>query len=496
MDFKRFGKNTVIYAIGNGCMRAVTFLLIPLYTHSLTLREYGLLSALFVTSQIMIILMSVGTQKGFVRFAKECEDRGLMGKLMGSTLAITVLGFFFVGGISLLFLMPLFRQWLETKAIQDYILLTCLSAFAQAIYTHTTSYYRATEKGLYFMGANLTALLLLIGTNIILLRIFSHGVEGVLLAQVLTYGGVGLFFLFLVVTKTGLGFSLELVKRLLSFSFPLLFAMSWDLVMETSAIYLLGYFGNLEQVAIYSLGHKLAQIGYISLIFPFQLAYEPFVYGNIEHPRLRRSISKLLTYLMLTYALISFALVFLSRPLLSIIAPPDYFSARTVVFLMLPGIAFIGVYYIGESLLGIKNRTPLTGGTVIFFTLLSLLLNYLLIPHWGVYGAIFVFNVTTMLTAVLLMALAKKVFPIPLEAVRLGWIGGLFVFFLFFVFMLGDAPASVYYAVIPCVGGIVLTLLYLAPFFDEEEKAIIKSVFKFSRLKRSPKWVFFNGGKG
>ena len=443
----------------------------------------------------MIILMSVGTQKGFIRFAKECEDRGLMGKLMGSTLAITVLGFFFIGGISLLFLMPLFRQWLETKAIQDYILLTCLSAFAQAVYIQTTSYYRATEKGFYFMGANLAALLLLIGANIILLRIFPYGVRGVLMAQVLTYGGVGLFFFFMVVTKTGLGFSLELVKRLLSFSFPLLFAMSWDLVMETSAVYLLGYFGNLEQVAIYSLGHKLAQIAYISLIYPFQLAYEPFVYGNLDHPKLKRSISKLLTYLMLTFTLISFALVFMSRPLLSIIAPPDYFSAHTVVFLMLPGIAFIGVYYIGESLLSIKNRTTSIGGIVIFSTLLSLVLNYLLIPRWGIYGAIFVFNVTTMLTAVLLMALARKVFPIPLEAMRLGWIGGLFIFFLGFVFMLGDAPASIYYAVIPCVGGIVLTLLYLGPFFDEGEKAMIKSIFKISRLKGSPKWVFFTGGK-
>ena len=485
MDFKRFGKNTVIYAIGNGCMRAVTFLLIPLYTHSLTLRDYGLLSALFVTSQIMIILMSVGTQKGFVRFAKECEDRGLMGKLMGSTLAITVLGFFFIGGISLLFLMPLFHQWLETKVIQDYILLTCLSAFAQAVYTHATSYYRATEKGFYFMGANLVALLLLIGANIILLRIFSYGVKGVLMAQVLTYGGVGLFFLFMVVTKTGLGFSLELVKKLLSFSFPLLFAMSWDLVMETSAIYLLGYFGSLEQVAIYSLGHKLAQIAYISLIYPFQLAYEPFVYGNLDHPKLKRSISKLLTYLMLTFTLISFALVFMSRPLLSIIAPPDYFSAQTVVFLMLPGIAFIGIYYIGESLLSIKNRTHLTGGTVIFFTLLSLLLNYLLIPRWGVYGAIFVFNVTTMLTAVLLMALTRKVFPIPLEGTRLGKIGVLFLLGLLFVYVLHGSPSYIYYTVIPITAGITFFVLYLGSFLEPREKEMIRNFLQILRLKVS-----------
>jgi O-antigen/teichoic acid export membrane protein len=203
------------------------------------------------------------------------------------------------------------------------------------------------------------------GANFILLRILSYGVKGVLVAQVLTYGGVGLFFFLMVIRETGLGFSLEFVKRLLGFSFPFLFAMSWDLVMETSTVYLLAYFSTLEQVAIYSLGHKIAQIAYISLILPFQLTYEPFVYGNLDHPEIRRWISKLLTYLMLIYALVSFALVFVSRPLFLIIAPPDYSSAYTVVLLMLPGIAFIGVYCIGESLLAVKNRTTLIGGIVI-----------------------------------------------------------------------------------------------------------------------------------
>jgi O-antigen/teichoic acid export membrane protein len=476
MDFKRFSKNAFIYVIGSGCMKAVTFLLIPLYTHSLTLREYGLLSALFVTSQIMIVVMSVGIQKGFIRFAKEYEDQGLMGKLIGSTMAITVVGFFFIGGVSLLFLMPYFHNWLDIKEVKDLIILTCLSAFAQALFTHITSYYRALQKGLLFMQANLVALLLLIGSNIILLRIFSYGVKGVLIAQVLTYGGVGILFFILVIAKTGLGFSLEMGRRLLWFSFPLLFAMLWDLVMETSALYLLGYFRDLEQVAIYSLGHKIALIAYILLILPFQLAYEPFVYGNLDHPQIKQSISKLLTYLMLAYTLISFTLVFISRPLLSIIAPPSYFSAHIVIFLMLPGIAFIGVYYIGESILCIKNKTSLIGGTVIFFTFLSLVLNYLLIPRWGIYGAIFVFNVTIILTAIVSMALAMKVFPIPLERMRLGIVGAFFLFSLLFVFVLRGAHGYIYYTVIPMAICIILCFFYRGNFFNDREKALLKSL--------------------
>ena len=187
---------------------------------------------------------------------------------------------------------------------------------------------------------------------------------------------------------------------------------------------------------------------------------------------------------MLIYALVSFALVFVSRPLFLIIAPPDYSSAYTVVFLMLPGIAFIGVYCIGESLLAVKNRTTLIGGIVILFTLLSLAINYLLIPLWGIYGAIFVFNVTVMLTAVSLLALAMKVFPIRIER-RLGAIGALFFFFLFFVFLLRGAPPYIYYTVIPLMAVFSLALLYQGKFFDEQERATINAFFQELRSRVS-----------
>lgn len=295
MNFDVFGKNAVIYAGGNACARTGAFLLIPLYTHSLSLDDYGLLSTLFITIQIMIIVMNLGTPKGFMRFASECERENLMGELLGSTMAMTIAGAFAVTGVSLVLLLPAFRSLLHSDEVGSYVALSCGAALFQALFDHVTSYYRARNEGFKFVVVNLAVLILVIATNFVFLRILKQGVKGALMAQVVTYGSLWFVILIGLIAKTGLGFSMELTRRLFWFSFPLLFAMLGNLVMDTSIVYFLSYFRGLEQVAVYSLGYKIAQISGMILILPFQLAYEPFVYGNLDNPRIKAAISKLLT---------------------------------------------------------------------------------------------------------------------------------------------------------------------------------------------------------
>lgn len=489
MNFKVLGKNTVIYSIGNVGARVGAFLLIPLYTHSLSLQDYGVLSALLITIQIMTFIMSFGTYKGFMRFSYEYENKNQLGRLLGSAVGITLIGAFIVTGACFMLFLPLFRGILHTQDVHEYMILTCLAALFQSLYTHVTTYYRVKNEGFKFIITNLTSLILLIATNVFFLSIYSQGVRGILVAQVVTYGSLWLLLYSSLIANTGFGFSFTLAKRLIWFSFPLMFAMLWDLVMGTFAIYFLGYFDSLEQVAIYSLGYKIAQIVYIALILPFQLAYEPFVYGNLENSKIRIVIPKLLTYLMLGYTFAALSMIFGLRAFLPLLAPPNYYSAYNVVFLMLPGIAFIGVYYIAESLLGIKNKTAWVGGFVTIFTLASIVLNYFLIPLWGMYGAIFVFNLITILTALLLMVVGVKAFPIRLEGTRLGIIGALYLFFSSLIYGLREAPPYIYYSVIPMTVLMIIGFFYRGRFSNDGEKEVIKKLLQGARLKTSSKEI-------
>ena len=104
MSLKLFGKNTVIYAIGNIGLRAASFLLIPLYTHYLSVSDYGLLATLLITIHIMLIFMSMGMQTTLLCFTKEYDGNNKIKDLLGTSTFINFLGGVAVTCISILFL--------------------------------------------------------------------------------------------------------------------------------------------------------------------------------------------------------------------------------------------------------------------------------------------------------------------------------------------------------------------------------------------------------
>jgi O-antigen/teichoic acid export membrane protein len=482
LNIKLVSQKLIIYGCGNVLLRAAQLMLIPLYTHTLSINDYGLLATILITIQIFTIVIDLGTRTGLIRFAAEYERENQIGCLLGSTFLINIASGFIVTSLSLLFLLPFFQNIFHGDQIGRYVFLACGAALMQCLYINLLTYYRARNEGMKYLIASSSAFILLVAFNLFFLLFLHRGIEGALIAHILAYGGLWLVLLIMVVSKTGLRVSSQLQLKLFRFGFPLVFAMSGDYVTDVSIMYFLSYYTDLEQVAIYSLGGKIAQITTIALIIPFQLAYEPFVYANVNAPWIRGAISKLLTYLILCFAFVAFGTAFFSRDLLRIIAPPNYSSAYLILLLILPGIAFRGVYYIGESLLNVKNKTFITGATVTIATILSIGSSCVLIPIWGIYGAITVFNMTVLSTALALMIFGMKTFPIQIEGRRLGMAGVLSICFLLSVFFLREIDGFIYHSLLPIIALVGLAFLYFGNFFDDEEKSLIRGVFQRIRL--------------
>src|SRR5262245_45147612 len=288
MNYSSFSKNALFYAIGTVGIRAASFLLIPIFTYSMSLADYGLLSVLLQTAQIMVIVIGIGSRTALVRFAKEYEDRNELGVLIGTTVLINFIGAVIVT-IGSMFLLPLFRSVLHTPEVLRYVLLTCAGATFNCLAIHLMGYYRAGQKGLKVTIASLSAALLLLLLTTVFLKVFGLGIQGALLAQAIIYAFLAAFFLVIISSNMKLGISLRLSWSLIRFGLPLILVMAGGLITHASAFYLLSYFRGLDEVGIYSLGLKMAQIVEMVLILPCQMAYEPFVYGHIGDSQLFRA---------------------------------------------------------------------------------------------------------------------------------------------------------------------------------------------------------------
>jgi len=478
MSLKLFGKNAVIYAIGNVGLRAVAFLLIPLYTHSLAMRDYGLLMTLLLTNEFMLIPMNCGMRLALVRFAKEYEKDNRISALLGTSCFLNVLAGLVVAGVSLTLLVPVFRSVLHSENVYPYICLVCSISLLQSICIHLMDYYRAQNKSVKFMIAGLVSAGILLIASYILLFILHMGTMGALWARIAAYAIILLPISFDIFSKTGIRISFNLIPELARFGFPLVFSMSSELIIVGASVYLLSIFSGLEAVAIYSLGQKLATVLAIALILPFQMSFQPFIFANLDNPNIKKQMSQLLTYLLLAISVASFCILFGSRLLLPYIAPPAYSSAYSVILLLLPGMAFIGIYYFAETLLTTVRQTHIIGLTMTACAVFSVILNYMLIRFLNQYGAIIATNVCYMLAGSSLFIIGRKKFPVPFESRRLCIAIGLFLAVILLNLVLLKVNNSTYYLASIMAVCAIGCVLHFGSFYNEQEKKLFENAVK------------------
>jgi O-antigen/teichoic acid export membrane protein len=471
-----FGKNAVIYAIGTTGLRLSGFILIPVYTHFLPLNEYGLLATLLITINFMVTVMDLSLRSGLMRFVTEYKSKGKLKYLLGSLLMLNIICGLVVTANVFLFLKPVFISVLHTQDVTKYMVLASLASMVQSVSINILSYYRAENAGMRYMITNLSVAVILILSNYLLFILLNAGIEGAIFAYIISYGSVGLITALMVYSKTGIGISGEALKQLFRYSAPLIFATSGFSIMDTTAAYFLSFYTNLEQVGIYNLGSRLSQITSMVIILPFQLAYEPFLFANLDKPDIKEMVSKLATYILLAFTVVASIIVFIFRDLISVIAPPEYFSAYYIIFFLLPGATFSGFFYIGQSLIHIKTKTHITGITVAAFSILSVSLNYFLIRYYGMTGMILTYNIIWVSIALIIMKAGLKAFPVKLEKKRLAILSVTLVLILSFVYLMHDTSNYLYYSLIPALFLLVLLSYYYGGFFDSREKQFINKI--------------------
>lgn len=476
MSIKLVGKNTIIYAIGNVGMRGASFLIIPLYTHLLSMSDYGTLMVLLLTIQFMMIAMNGGMRQGLVRFGKTHEKENRLSELLGTSCLINILGGLAVTLASITLLCPFFSKVLHSDNINLYIGLACGVSLLQSLSLHMMAYYRTQNNAIKFMIAGFLSAVILFIVSYIFLYVFDSGIRGALLAKIIT----NLIVLFLmsvdIFRKHSIRISFSVASELIRYSFPLLFSTTGELIITGASMYFLSLFYGLEAVAVYSLGDKLAAVLAMLLILPFQFSFEPYVFASLETPDIRKKMSKLLTYLILAVPGMCFCILFGSRLFLRFFAPPEYSSAFTVIVLLLPAVAFMGIYYFAQTLLGAAKKTHIVGLAMTAGVLLCIPLNYILIKKLNWYGAVIALNISNITIGSALLIVGLKKFAIPIEWKRICIAFGLLVFILFVFFAVRNTSLLLFSMITLTVATGSVLALFSSRFFNRHEILVIKKL--------------------
>jgi O-antigen/teichoic acid export membrane protein len=246
--------------------------------------------------------------------------------------------------------------------------------------------------------------------------------------------------------------------------------------MLAAPVYFLGMHAGLEEVAVYSLGFKLAQAVVIVLVLPFQLAYSPFIFSRLGDPGIGAAMSKAFTYYVLAFAGVAFGVLAAARVLVPVIAPAGYAEAGLVLLALLPAMFFQGVESFAKTLLHIERKSYVTGAVAAVAGAAGVALNVALVPRFGWRGAVASSGVATALAAGLVMAAAMRTYPVRIEFGRIAV--GLLAFGALaaaFVALRGVSATAYLLVTVPSAGG-ALALLLASGFFDPGEKSFLRGL--------------------
>ncbi|MFO7863912.1 MAG: oligosaccharide flippase family protein [Salinivirgaceae bacterium] len=480
-------KHSIIYSFGNLSTKIVGLILLPLYTSELTSAEYGILSLLEVTSQLLTVIVGLRMATALLRFGAAEKQIDKQKSIIFISFVMTLVSVVIMNLLLHPFASNFSNLFFDHNNYSNYFHILFLWSSFEIFNKLFLSYLRIDNRSVFYIIIVILKVALVLGLNIYFIAFRHMGVEGVILSQLIGSALVFLVILPKIIGSMRFHIDRKLGIEMLRYGVPLIFAGISMLLLTVGDRYLLKYFLSYSEVGIYSLGYKIAGVINMLLIQSFQLGFMPIAFKMFDQPGAKRFYSKILTYYTFILILGALALSFFSREVLLLMADkPEYYVAHAVVPII--SLAFIlkGMQFVFSIGMHYAKKMKYNAYIITFSVVFSFGLSIILIPIIGYYGAAISAVLSNLLLAILFYKYSQKFYTIPFELKKIGLlfiIGGGIYATSWFTVNLGIVYALVIKFILLVLFPV---LLYVFKFYDVQELRAMKGFVR--KWKKTGEW--------
>jgi O-antigen/teichoic acid export membrane protein len=476
--FKSLFKQTFIYGLATVLPRMLSFILVPLYTDPevLSTAEYGRVSFIFAYFVLFNVVLAYGMETAFFRFFNKEEYK----QKVTSTASISLI----ISSFALLGAAYLFRNQISALINIEikYLNLIFIILLLDALVIIPFAWLRATARPMRYAIIKILNVAINLGLNVFLLLSLKDLAQGnsvfnsfyiqefeisYIFISNLVASAITLLLLLSFYTKIEFTFDAALWKKMMRYAMPVLIAGIAYSVNETFDRILLEKLlpTNIadEQIGMYSACYKLAL--FMTLFATaFRLGIEPYFFSHSKTENPQKNYAKILEFFVAFGSVIFLAVVVFADVLKPfIIRSEAYYEAMWIVPFILLANFCLGIYHNLSVWYKITDRTKFGAYISIFGAIITLLLNYILIPKIGFKGS----AIATLSAYAIMMLLSfffgRKYYPIPYNLNKITLYFGLSTLFsmLYFYQFRGNY-----------VIGIGALIVFLAIVFQLEKKEL------------------------
>ena len=433
--YKNLFKQTAIYGLATVLPRMLSFLLVRLYTGILPTAEYGEVSIVLSWMVFFNVILSYGMETAFFRFYSAEEDK----KNVIATATISI----FWSSIGFLFAALIFRNTLANWAEVDaqYITYSVWILVLDALVLVPFSKLRANQRPIVYAVIKIGNVVVNLLLNLFFLlylpkiAIANPGsvwdnlyIENFEIAYIFIANLIASLLTFIVLSPNylllGRKFDPVLWKKMMRYGLPILVAGIAFAVNEHFDKILLGYLlpENLakSEVGAYSACYKL---GLFMVLFAtaFRLGIEPFFFSHAKNENAPQTYAVITKYFVIFGSLILLGvIVFADLLKFLLLDNKSYWEAMKVVPLIILANFFLGIYNNLSVWYKLTDKTKIGAYISIIGAIVTLGLNYLLIPKYSYYGSAIATISAYGSMMLISYILGNKYYPIPYDMNKIG----------------------------------------------------------------------------
>lgn len=391
---KNLAGQTVVYGFSTIVSRFLSYLLTPFYTYIFLPTAFADVTILYAYVTFVNIILTYGMETGLFFFAKKEEPAKVFGTAFISILATTSLFVIF----TLVFLKNVSSAIGYAHNIRFIFWFILILGF-DSLTAIPFANLRQKNKAFKFALLKLANVLITILFNVILITIIPHfltkgkifGFEYKLTVELIFIANfLGSFVTFLLLIpdliKEKIKFSFELWKRMVSYSYPLLFAGIIGTINETlDRILLQNYLPKhvnfMAQIGIYG---ACVRVAMLMAIFTqmFRFAAEPFFFNRDKGEDQKGILADSTKYFFL-FGLIIFLGVISYLDIIQYFIGPKYREGLKIVSVYMLGSLGLGIYFNLSFWYKLNGKTYFGIIITAIGAFITVLLNILFIPQFG-----------------------------------------------------------------------------------------------------------------
>lgn len=420
---RKLAGETVLYGLGTIIPRMLNFFLVILHTRIFLPEDYGIYINLYAWVAVLNTIYLFGMETAYFRFStKEGADEQKVFRVTQTF----VLAISFSMSLCIALLSGPIAEKFNLAGNANIIIGLAILMFVDAAVSIPFARLRLQKKALQFAAAKLTNVAIQIGLNLYFLLIIYNPIIGIgylILANLLANLFYVLFFFKTLFTWRP-AWDRGLFTSLYKYAYPIMLTGLAGMTNEMFSRLTLGWWlpDNFYQGkdAGYALGIFGACFRFSVImnltVQAFRFAAEPFFFSNAAEKDSPALFAKVNHYFTILCCFIVLAVV-VNLDILRYLLDETYWEGLGVVPVLLIGYMFLGLYYNFSVWFKVTDKTYF--GTIITTAgaVLTIVFNYLLIPHFGYMGSSWATLLCYFAMAMSCYALGQKYFPIPYKLI-------------------------------------------------------------------------------